>query len=141
MAGFVYIPARRDSLLGGRPGAGEGQRAAQKKSAPATEKAKRAARPRDSVGPSDPKTAANPAARIKAPKGFRVELLYSVPRETQGSWVNLTVDPKGRLIVSDQYGKLYRVTPPPVGEKADGDQGRADRRRDRRGPRAALGVR
>ncbi len=30
-------------------------------------------------------------------------------RETQGSWVNMTVDPKGRLIVSDQYGKLYRV--------------------------------
>ena len=56
-----------------------------------------------------------PAARIKAPKGFQVELLYSVPRETQGSWVNMTVDPKGRLIVSDQYGKLYRVVLPPVG--------------------------
>ena len=25
-----------------------------------------------------------PAARIKAPKGFQVELIYSVPRETQG---------------------------------------------------------
>ena len=46
-----------------------------------------------------------PAAGIKAPQGFRVELLYSVPRATQGSWVNMTVDPKGRLIVSDQYGK------------------------------------
>ena len=97
----------------------KGSRATPKKSAPATEKAKRAARPRDSVGPSDPKTAANPAARIKAPKGFKVELLYSVPRETQGSWVNMTVDPKGRLIVSDQYGKLYRVTPPPIGGKAE----------------------
>ena len=29
----------------------------------------------------------------------------------------MTVDPKGRLIVSDQYGKLYRVTLPPVGTK------------------------
>jgi len=57
---------------------------------------------------------ASPAARIKAPKGFQVELVYSVPRETQGSWVNMTVDPKGRLIVSDQYGKLYRVSLPPV---------------------------
>ena len=27
----------------------------------------------------------------------------------------MTVDPKGRLIVSDQYGKLYRVTPPALG--------------------------
>jgi putative heme-binding domain-containing protein len=63
--------------------------------------------------------AASPAARIKAPKGFEVELIYSVPKQTQGSWVNMTVDPKGRLIVSDQYGKLYRVTLPPL-EKASG---------------------
>jgi putative heme-binding domain-containing protein len=60
-------------------------------------------------------TAASPAARIHAPKGFAVELLYSVPKETQGSWVNMTVDPTGRLIVSDQYGALYRVTLPPIG--------------------------
>ncbi len=31
----------------------------------------------------------------------------------------MTVDPKGRLIVSDQYGKLYRVTLPAV-DKPDG---------------------
>ena len=86
--------------------------AAPKPVGPAAQKAKRAGRPREAVLASDPKTAANPAARIKAPKGFRVELLYSVPRDTQGSWVNMTTDPKGRLIVSDQYGKLYRVTPP-----------------------------
>ena len=47
--------------------------------------------------------------------GFDVELLYSVPKEKQGSWVAMTVDPKGRLIVSDQYGGLYRVTPPALG--------------------------
>ena len=76
-----------------------------------------------------------------APKGFRVELIYSVPRQTQGSWVNMTVDPKGRLIVSDQYGKLYRVTLPPISGKADGSARRADRRPDRRGPGVALGVR
>jgi putative heme-binding domain-containing protein len=62
---------------------------------------------------------ATPAARIKAPKGFRVELLYSVPKDTQGSWVNMAVDPKGRLIVSDQYGGLYRVTLPPIEGKAE----------------------
>lgn len=52
---------------------------------------------------------------MKVAKGFKVELLYSVPKETQGSWVCMTTDPKGRLIVSDQYGTLYRVTPPPIG--------------------------
>jgi putative heme-binding domain-containing protein len=55
-----------------------------------------------------------PAARIKAPDGFRVDLIYPVPKDEQGSWVNMTVDPKGRLIVSDQYGKLYRVALPPA---------------------------
>ncbi|HUQ71301.1 MAG TPA: heme-binding protein, partial [Planctomycetaceae bacterium] len=58
---------------------------------------------------------ATPPELLKVAKGFRVELLYSVPMATQGSWVNLCVDPKSRLITSDQYGGLYRVTPPPVG--------------------------
>ncbi|MGI8980493.1 MAG: c-type cytochrome [Pirellulaceae bacterium] len=48
---------------------------------------------------------------IKPIAGFKVELLYSVPKDEQGSWVSMTPDPKGRLIVSDQYGSLYRVTP------------------------------
>ena len=30
--------------------------------------------------------------------GFEAELLYDVPSDTEGSWVSLTVDPKGRLI-------------------------------------------
>jgi putative heme-binding domain-containing protein len=38
-------------------------------------------------------------------------LLYNVPKDDQGSWVSMCVDPKGRLIVSDQYGGLFRVTP------------------------------
>ncbi len=61
------------------------------------------------------KPSATPVELIKVKKDFKVELLYSVPREKQGSWVSMCVDPKGRLITSDQYGKLYRVTPPPVG--------------------------
>jgi putative heme-binding domain-containing protein len=61
---------------------------------------------------------ATPAERIKIVKDFKVELLYSVPKDKEGSWVNLCVDPKGRLIVSDQYGPLYRVTPPPLGGNA-----------------------
>src|SRR5690242_16270859 len=61
---------------------------------------------------------ATPAEQIKILKGFKVELLYSVPKDRQGSWVNLCTDPKGRLIVSDQYGGLYRITPPAIGGKA-----------------------
>ncbi len=64
----------------------------------------------------------DPAAQIKAPKGFQVDLLYSVPQEQQGSWVNMTVDPQGRLIVSDQYGSLYRVTVPPVDARGEAPQ-------------------
>jgi len=56
-------------------------------------------------------TSATPVRLIKVKKDFKVELLYSVPRETQGSWVSLCADNKGRLIASDQSGKLYRVTP------------------------------
>jgi len=48
--------------------------------------------------------------------GFRVELLFTVPKGELGSWVSLTVDPQGRLIASDQGGKgLCRITPPAVG--------------------------
>ncbi|MBI1902647.1 MAG: c-type cytochrome [Planctomycetes bacterium] len=43
--------------------------------------------------------------------GFKVERVYSVPKGSQGSWVSMTPDPKGRLIVSAQEGSLYRVTP------------------------------
>src|SRR3954463_13915544 len=56
-----------------------------------------------------------PVDRLKVLKDFHVELLYVVPKAEQGSWVAMTVDPRGRLIVSDQYGKLYRVVPPPIG--------------------------
>ena len=61
--------------------------------------------------------AATPVDRIKAAAGFQVELLYSVPADTQGSWVNLCTDDKGRLLVSDQFGGLYRITPPAPGEQ------------------------
>ena len=56
-----------------------------------------------------------PIERLKVADGFQVERLYSVPKDKEGSWVNLCVDPKGRLIVSDQYGGLFRVTPPAIG--------------------------
>lgn len=68
-------------------------------------------------GPPRPREESTPVSRIKAAKGFKVERLYSVPSK-QGSWVCMTPDPKGRLITCDQYGKLYRVTPPAAGSTA-----------------------
>ncbi len=62
-------------------------------------------------------TRATPVEGLKVRDGFQVELLYTVPKAQEGSWVAMCPDPKGRLIVSDQYGKLYRITPPPVGGK------------------------
>ena len=58
---------------------------------------------------------------IKVADGFRVELLYSVPKPDQGSWVAMCQDDQGRLIVSDQYGALYRLTPPALGQTLSGD--------------------
>jgi putative heme-binding domain-containing protein len=58
---------------------------------------------------------ATPVDKIKIAKGFKVELLYSVPKDQEGSWVSMTQDDKGRLICSDQYGALYRITPPALG--------------------------
>jgi len=62
--------------------------------------------------------AATAPDKLKVAKDFKVELLYSIPKETEGSWVAMCVDDKGRLIVSDQYGPLYRVTPPALGQSA-----------------------
>lgn len=58
---------------------------------------------------------ATPASALNVAPGFKVELLYTVPQDDQGSWVALTPDSKGRLIASDQYGGLYRLTVPPLG--------------------------
>ena len=58
------------------------------------------------------------SGNLKVAKDFKVELLYTVPKDTEGSWVAMCVDPKGRLIVSDQYGKLYRIVPPSIGSSA-----------------------
>ena len=47
---------------------------------------------------------------IKVAKGFKADLLYTVPKGQQGSWVALCADDKGRLIASDQGNKgLYRI--------------------------------
>ncbi|MCX6854114.1 MAG: c-type cytochrome, partial [Verrucomicrobia bacterium] len=48
---------------------------------------------------------------------FQVELIHTVSKADEGSWVCLTPDDQGRLLASDQYGGLYRLTPPQIGSK------------------------
>lgn len=98
---------------------------------PPTDACRRAvAAPPDAAAARQPR--ATPAESLKVAEGFQVELLYSVPKDQLGSWVSVCTDPKGRLIVSDQYGGLFRVTPPAAGsdeeikiEKIDVDIGEA----------------
>jgi putative heme-binding domain-containing protein len=80
-----------------------------KKAAP---KPKAKAKKQAKVGPAVGENTATPVSRIKAPKDFKVELLYSVPGAEMGSWVNLCSDEKGRIYASDQYGGLYSFMPP-----------------------------
>jgi putative heme-binding domain-containing protein len=56
--------------------------------------------------------------KLKLPPGFTAERLYSPGENEQGSWVSMTFDDKGRMIASDQYGSLYRLTLPPIGDSS-----------------------
>lgn len=91
---------------------------AEPKSDAAAQERPRKSRP-GGVGPAVGENRATPVERLKVAKGFRVELVYSVPGDGQGSWVNLCVDPQGRILASDQYGGLYRFAPPAIGQPLD----------------------
>jgi putative heme-binding domain-containing protein len=91
---------------------GQGQNKAQNKA-----QKKKANRP--ATGQAIKGNTATPIDRIKALPGFEVELLYSVPAEDQGSWVNLCVDNKNRILVSDQFGGMYRFAAPAPGQPLD----------------------
>lgn len=56
------------------------------------------------------------AENIETLPDFKLEQLHEVDKDTEGSWVSLCVGPKGDLIASDQYGYLWRITPPPLGQ-------------------------
>ncbi len=57
-----------------------------------------------------------PAAGLDLLPGFEAEHLYSVDGKTQGSWISMTFDDKGRLIATAERGWLYRLTFPKAGE-------------------------
>lgn len=52
---------------------------------------------------------------LSLPEGFEAQVLYHPMAADSSSWVSLAMDPKGRLIASDQHGALYRIHPAPVG--------------------------
>lgn len=62
------------------------------------------------TGPGDPRL-----EKLKLLPGFKADHLYSPSENGQGSWVSMAFDDKGRMITSDQYGFLYRLTLPPIG--------------------------
>ena len=57
-------------------------------------------------------------AKLKMPNGFKAERIYSPGENEQGSWVSMTFDNKGRMIACDQFGVMYRLTIPPVGDSS-----------------------
>ncbi|MBP7949335.1 MAG: DUF1080 domain-containing protein [Verrucomicrobiales bacterium] len=64
-----------------------------------------------------PTAAALPPEKITVPPGFKVDLLYSPLKETEGSWVSLCADPQGHLFASGQYDEgLVRITLPAAGD-------------------------
>ena len=53
---------------------------------------------------------------LKLPDGFHADHLFGPSENGDGSWVSMTFDDKGRIIASDQYGSLYRLKVPAVGD-------------------------
>ncbi len=68
------------------------------------------------MGAACHRAAAEAAGKIHLPPGFRADLVYTVPLDSQGSWVSLTTDDRGRLIACDEGGSLYRIEPTPIGD-------------------------
>ena len=92
------------------------QKANASKDKPSAEKA---SKDKPATGVAVNENKATPVDRIKVLKDFRVELLYSVPGDDQGSWVNLCLDNQGRILASDQYGGLFRFDAPALGKALD----------------------
>lgn len=65
----------------------------------------------DSQLSSDPKI-----ANLKLPDGFHADHLYGPSGNGEGSWVSMTFDDKGRILASDQYGAIYRLKVPAIGD-------------------------
>lgn len=62
-----------------------------------------------------------PAEGVNTQKGFVVEKIYEPTAFERGSWVSLAKDNKNRLLASDQYGDIYRISNPGQSEISDTD--------------------
>ena len=51
-----------------------------------------------------------PAVEVKVPEGFQVQRLISIPADV-GSWISMTFDPQGRILVSHQGNRMHRIRP------------------------------
>ena len=57
-----------------------------------------------------------PANNIQVRAGFAVERVYQVKGATEGSWVAMCFDDKGRIYASSEGNQgLFRITPPAIG--------------------------
>ncbi|MBA4167524.1 MAG: heme-binding protein, partial [Chitinophagaceae bacterium] len=68
---------------------------------------------------NDPSTKSSPdpkVQKLKLPQGFHADHLYGPSENGEGSWVSMTFDGKGRLLASDQYGSIYRMQVPAIGD-------------------------
>jgi putative heme-binding domain-containing protein len=68
---------------------------------------------------NDPSTKSSPdpkVQKLKLPEGFHADHLYGPSENGEGSWVSMTFDDKGRLLASDQYGSIYRMQVPAIGD-------------------------
>lgn len=61
---------------------------------------------------ADSNTSTTPIESISVRDGFEIELLFTVPKKRLELWVNLCLDNKNRIIVSDQFGGVYRFKAP-----------------------------
>jgi putative heme-binding domain-containing protein len=59
--------------------------------------------------------------QMRVPEGFVAELVYAIP-DGEGSWVSICNEIGGRMIASDQYGFLYRISPSGVVADAAGNK-------------------
>lgn len=76
--------------------------------------------------------------KLKLPAGFTAEHIYSPGENEQGSWVGMTFDNKGRLVVTDQYGAIYRLEIPAIG--SDSLAPKVEKLRIGTGPEDKLGM-
>jgi hypothetical protein len=54
---------------------------------------------------------------LSVPPGFEVDLVYKVDKQKYGSWISMTFDEQGRLVVSDQYkAGTFLINVPRVGK-------------------------